>query len=173
MHTDSLCSLQIIPRMRSIGFAFDCSGQCNIASAFQDYQCIDLLNELGIQQCNQAECSPRIYNLSACINVENGIIIRDTTTQTTRDGIINDMAMEQSQAGTPTTVYNAETTSRTEAQDVSCTTKPLSSTEVQVIIGVLAGLLVMLLVMAVIPWIWIYWKLKVNGGLNRDKQQAR
>ena len=157
-----------------IGFAFDCSGQCNIASVFQDYQCIDLLDELGIQQCNQAQCSPRIYNLSACITAENRMIIGDTTIQTTvRDSVIKDMTTEQSEASIPTTVYREETTGRTEAQDVSCTTKLLHATEIQVVIGALVGLLVVLLVMAIIPWMWICWKLKVTGGLKRNKQQAR
>ena len=71
-------------------------------------------------------------------------------------------------------VYRTET-DKFEAQNVSCTAKPLSSTEVQyhVVIGALLGLLIVLLVMAIIPWIWICWRLKVNGRLKRDKQQAR
>ena len=50
-----------------------------------------------------------------------------------------------------------------------------ATTEAQprVVIGALVGLLVVLLVMAIFPWIWICWKFKVNKGLKRDKQQKR
>ena len=83
--------------------------------------------------------------------------------------------MEQPQATTTTTVHSTitETAGRTDAQDVSCTTKPLSGREVQLeaVTGALVGLLVVLLVMATIPWIWICWKSRVNvKGPKRDKK---
>ena len=147
----------------------NCGGQCNLASSFQNQHCAEL-----IQQCNQAECNQRIYNLSTCISTETGIIITDMSIQpTVRDDIKNITTMEQLQASIPNSVYKTETTNRTEAQNVSPTTKALSNTEVQVVIGALAGLLMVLLVMAIILWIWICWWLKTKKGLKRGKQQAR
>ena len=177
MYTDSLCSLQLIPRMQGIGFTFNCGAQCSLTSYLLNEQCVDLINELGLQQyCSQTECSPRVYNLSACITPETGITIRDTLIQTTvRDSVINDLTTGQSQASTPTTVYRTETTSRTDGQNISCTSKPFSGKEAQhhAVIGALVGLVMVLVVMAIIPWIWICWRFKLKGGLQRDKQQAR
>ena len=50
--------------------------------------------------------------------------------------------MEQPQATTTTIVHRAitETAGRTDAQDISCTTKSLSSREVQALVGALVGL---------------------------------
>ena len=169
-YAGSLCSLILYPRMQGVGITVDCGAQCAITSNFQNYQCAQhLVNELGIQQCNQVQCSPIVYNLSICITEENGITIGDTTTQITiRDGVINETTTRQPQTSSPTTVYRAETTNRI----VSYTTKQLSSTEEQLLIGALVGLLVVILVLSTIPWIWTCWKLKVKG-LKRDIRQAR
>ena len=165
--------------MRDVGIIVDCSDQCRPASSFQYGLCIDLFNTLGIEQCNLESCSSVVYNLSGCITEETGIT---TTSQNAvcqcssdREAVPNDITMGQSQVGTSTVIYRTETINKTEAQNVSCTTKPLSSTEAQChrIIGALAGLVVVLLVMAIRPWIWICWRLNANGGLERDKQQAR
>ena len=176
-YTDSLCSLRVIPRMDGVGITFECNGQCTLTSSFSNNQCVDHINALGIQ-CNQTECSPRDYDLSACITGETEISIPPTNHTTIcrcsidRDAVTNDIAVEPSQASTSTTVYRTEIANRTEAQNVSCTTKPLSSTEAQchIVIGVLVGLLVVLLVMAVIPWICMCWRFKSKG--KRDIQQA-
>ena len=73
LYIDSLCLLQLIPCMQSIGITIKCGGNCGLLSNFQNYQCVDLVNELGIQ-CNQIQCSPRVYNLSMCISTETGAI---------------------------------------------------------------------------------------------------
>jgi hypothetical protein len=181
MHTDCLCSLRLVPRQHEVGITFNCGGQCSFVTSSSNHLCGELIDELEIE-CNQAECSTRVYNLSACANVENGIIVTGPgnimpNQIPTIDGNTNDMTMEQSQAATTTSVTvhstTTETTSRIETQDVSCATKPLSSREVQAVIGALVGLVVVLLVMATIPWIWICWRSKVNKGPKGDKQQIR
>ena len=174
VYTDSLCSLRLIPRMQGVlGITLDCNGQCALTSTFQTNQCVDLVNDLGIQ-CSQASCTTRAYNLSACVTAENGMIVGDMTVPSNDRGnsTVNDMTTEQPQAST---VFGAETTSRTEAQDISCTTKPQSSTQAQyyAVIGALVGLVIILLAMAVVPWIWIGWRLKMKGGLQKDKQRQR
>ena len=169
-----------MPRTDNIGITFGCNGQCTITTQFQDNQCVNRFKELGIH-CNQTECSPRNFDLSACITAENEITTTNQncncqcSTRSNRDAVTSGIAVVQSKASTSTMVYRTETTSRTEAQNVSCTIQPLSSTEAQChrIIGALAGLVMVLLVMAIIPWIWICWRFKLNRGLKRDIQQAR
>ena len=173
---DSLCSLKLYPREVVVGITVDCGGTCSFTTSAQTHWCQDLINQLRVQQCNQADCNPTVYNLSACITAENGINTTYTTNQNAncqcnrdRDAATNSIATTY----IPTNVYRTGTINRTEAQNVLCTTKPLFNTEAQVVIGSLVGLVMVLLVMAIIPWTWICWKSKVNRELKRDKQQAR
>ena len=170
-YTDSLCSLEINPTMQSIGIVMNCGGLCTLSTAIQYGQC-DFFSTLGIQNCNQRQCRPKNYNLSACITTETAINPTSSTSHVNTNSIAT---TEQPQTTTTTIVHRAitETAGRTDAQDISCTTKPLSSREVQALIGALVGLVMVLLVMAIIPWIWICWKFKVNKGPKRDKQQKR
>ena len=148
IQTDSLCSLRVTPRILNVGITINCGSQCSLGSSFQyNGQCVDLFDELGIQQCTQAECNTRIYNLSITREFINEATPSDMSIQANAmDDVTNDMTMEQSQASIPTTVHRPETTNRTEAQNACYTTKPLSSSEVQVVIGVLVGLVMVLLV---------------------------
>ena len=175
-YTDSLCSLQLAPRTGDVGIIVDCGNQCTLASSFLYHgQCTDLFSALGIQRCNQQECSPKIYNLSACITAETEINTMYTTNQNAncqcnrdRDAVTNSIASTY----IPTiNVYRTDTINRTEAQNINCTTKPQSNKEgqYQVIIRALVGLLAVLLVVVIIPWIWICWK--VTGGLNRNNNR--
>ena len=157
-----------------ITIGIDCGGQCRSSSSYLYGQCVDFFSALGIQDCNQGQCESKIYNLSACITTETAINPTSSTNHVNTNSIAT---TEQSQATTTTTVYRSitETAGRTDAQDISCTTKPLSTREVQALIGALVGLVMVLLVMAIIPWIWICWKFKVNN-IKRpkgDKQQIR
>ena len=166
--------------MQWIGIIINCSGNCSLASSFQNYQCVDLFNELGIQQCNQASCTPRTYNLSACITPETGL---RTYTPTTTETINNN--------ATATTVNSSEYDTHTaEIQDASCNPIRINGTEMipitcisrrnpqqlsntVAVLGALVGLLMVLLVVTIIPWIRIWWRLKLKGGLQRGIQQAR
>ena len=166
--------------MQSIGITINCSGNCSLASSFQNYQCVDLFNELGIQQCNQASCSPRTYNLSACITPVTGLKTNAPTTTETIKNIVTTTAANT----------NEYDTHRVETLDVGCNPIRMNGTEMIPItctsrrniqqlsntvaaLGVLVGLLMMLLVVTIIPWIWIWWRLKLKGGLQRDIKQAR
>ena len=74
IHTGSLCSLELATRNRDIGFIFNCGDQCRLTSSIaHDSQCTNLFNTLGIERCNQRECDQRVYNLTACITVDNEI----------------------------------------------------------------------------------------------------
>ena len=121
----------------------NCGGLCTLSTAIQYGQC-DFFSTLGIQNCNQRQCRPKNYNLSACITTETAINPISSISHINTNSIAT---TEQSQA-------------TTEAQ-------------LKVVIGALrlVGLLVVLLVMAIIPWIWICWKFKVNKGSKRDKEQ--
>ena len=175
--------------MHRLAITIDCGGQCTVVSSFQAHHCEDLVSELGIPQCNQAQCSPRLYNLSACTNAENEVNIIDITIQNS----VIDVTAEQPQANTPTTVLRTmeqsqasstttvprtmeQTQASTEAQNVSCTTNSLpvaTETQYHIVIGILAGLVIVLLVMSIVPWVLICLKLNVTRGLKRHKQQAR
>ena len=211
IHTDSLCSINFIPRHGRIGIAIECGGQCTFATELLYTFCENFLDELGIEQCNQAACTQRSYNLTF-ITAENRITNANTTNQSCncpenssdRNATANDMTMGQSQEHTTTTVYRAETTYKTdtvtgamptveqpqkctptiiyrtettyktEPQNSSFTAKSIQpSTSIVVSLGVLIGLLTVLLLVAVIPWIWVCWQLKVNRGQKWDKQQER
>ena len=174
VHTDSLCSLQIDPTVRDVRITIDCGGQCRPSSNFNYAQC-DFISALGIEHCNQGQCESKSYNLSTCITTGNEINTIYSAIQNANCHCSGPKTTEQPQATTTTIVHRAitETAGRTDAQDISCNTKPLSSRGVQALVGALVGLVMVLLVMAIIPWIWICWKFKVNKGLKRDKQQKR
>ncbi len=119
----------------------------------------------------------KIYNLSVCITTETEINPTSSTNYISTNSIPR---TDQSQATTTIIIYSTikgtVTAERTEDQNVSyTTTKPLSNREAQLeaVIGALAGLVVVLLVMAIIPWIWICWRSKVNQEPKGDKQQIR
>ena len=146
IYTDSLCSLHV--RMHSVGIIVNYGGDCSSVSDFSDIRCRDFLNEFSIQ-CNQAPCSPRVYNLSACI-IEARLTTTDTRNQTLVNQCSNDMNVntdtisdELPQAHTPTTVCRYDIANRTvtttvtvtatyqpqslEPQGVSCMPSPTSS----------------------------------------------
>ena len=162
--------------MQSIGIIINCSGNCSLASSFQNHQCVDLYNELGIQQCNQASCTPRTYNLSACIIPENGF---QTYVPTSPETIATAPTANTTEYDTHTAetqhVSNPIQINGTEMIPVMCisrrNTQQLSNTVAA--LGALVGLLMVLLVVTIIPWIWIWWRLKLKGGLQRDIHQAR
>ena len=123
--------------MDSIGVTVRCGSQCNFGSSLQNNMCGDLYSEFGIQQCNQASCSPRIYNLSACVNEATRNTTRvsptvpnepltpcecDTPGSGDPDDFTNDMTIEQPQICTPTTVYRTETVNKTVTTSVTVTT---------------------------------------------------
>ena len=161
--------------MGNVRITIDCGDQCRPSSSYLYDQCVDFFSALGIEDCNQGQCESKIYSLSACITMENEINTTYSANQNANCQCSGPKTTEQPQATTTTIVHRAitETAGRTDAQDISCNTKPLSSREVQALIGALVGLVMVLLVMAIIPWIWICWKFKVNKGLKRDKQQKR
>ena len=71
IYTGSLCSLKLVPRISNFGIIVDCGDQCGPASSFPyNGQCANLFNTLGIVNCNQPECSQRVYDLSACITTD-------------------------------------------------------------------------------------------------------
>ena len=172
IYTDSLCSLQLVPRTGDVGYVINCSGQCTAASSFQYSQCVDLFNILDIQHCNQPECSSKTYNLSACITAETGINTTFTTNQNAncqynrdRDADTNSIATtEQSQACTPTTIYT-ETTDKTIIAN--------SSTTAVAALATIVAILIVLLVMVLIALIWTCWTLKIKGTTKSQYQQHR
>ena len=127
----------------------NCGGQCNLASSFQNQHCAEL-----IQQCNQAECNQRLYNLSTCISAETGIIITDTPIQTNiRDAVTTEMTMEQTQESIPTTV---KTTNRNVQVNSNQTVAALATT---------VALLIVLLVIVSIALIWTCWTFKIKEAM--------
>ena len=145
IHTDSLCSINFIPRHGRIGIAIECGGQCTFATELLYTFCENFLDELGIEQCNQAACTQRSYNLTF-ITAENRITNANTTNQSCncpesssdRNATANDMTMGQSQEHTTTTVYRAETTYKTDTvtgamptveQPQECTPTTINRTE--------------------------------------------
>ena len=152
-----------------LGITVDCSGQCTFTSIYQNYQCVDLVNDLGIQ-CSQPSCSTRVYNLSTCVTAENGIIIRDTTIQTNvGNGVVNDMTTEQSQARIPTTVHRTETTEGNVLDN--CNTNQQSTTVAA--LAIMVVILIVLLVIVSIALIWTCWTFKIKGATKSQYQQHR
>ena len=187
-HTDSHCSLRVIPRMNEVGVSFGCDGQCTSSTTLQNNLCGNLYNEFGIQQCYQANCSPRTYNLGECASEAN--INRTTATPTTPndpftqpepsrsgdgDDFTNGLTTDQSQTCTPTTVYKTVTASCT----TTPTTIPTSSTSTTnmlsalAALGALVGLLVILLVIVTAVLIWTCWKLKTKRESKSLLRQSR
>ena len=182
--------------MSSVGVTFGCGGQCNFVSSLRNHLCGDLYSELGIQQCGQASCNPRIYNLSTCISEATSD--KDSVSQTAPndpltpnvpgsgdgDDFTNDMTTEQLQICTPTTVYRTVLTSVTVStyQDVSTTpSMPSNTTNINsnttpnmssavLALGVLVGLLMVLLVIITTAWIW---QLKMKRELKSLLRQSR
>ena len=72
-------------------------------------------------------------------------------------------------AGTATNPTSS--TSHVNTNSIATTEQSQATIEVQ--LKVVIGLLVVLVVMAIIPWIWIYWKFKVNKRPKGDKEQIR
>ena len=99
IQTDSLCSLRLTPCIENVRITINCGGQCSTVSIFQYSHCVDLFNELGIQQCTQAECSTRIYNLSITREFVNEATTSDIPIQSNAmDDVTNEITMEHSQA---------------------------------------------------------------------------
>ena len=75
LYTDSLCSLELDPRTDNVRVIIDCGDQCRLPSAneYDDSQCTNFFNTLGIEDCNQRECNQRVYNLNACITADTEI----------------------------------------------------------------------------------------------------
>ena len=159
MHTDSFCSLRLTQHMESVGIILNCSDQCSLESSFYSNHSINLFNELAIQY----------HNLSECITFEINNITRDKPITVENETHIT---REDSQASAPATTVT-ETMERNGTQDISCIINPLSSREVKAVIGALVGLVVVLLVTTILPWMWIWWRLKLKDRLKRNKQQAR
>ena len=160
--------------MHSLAITINCGGQCTVASSFQAHQCEDLVNELGIPQCNQAECSPRLYNLSACTNAENEVNITDTTIQNS----VIDSTAEQSQANTPTRMMEQSQESSTATVLITETMKepPLDNCNTNQQLTAVAPLaitiviLIVLLVIVSVTLIWTCWILKTKGTRKSQNQ---
>ena len=178
--TDSLCSLRVMPRTDNIGITFGCNGQCTITTQFQDNQCVNRFKELGIH-CNQTECSPRNFDLSACITAENETTTANTTnqncdcqcsTRSNRDAVTSDMPMGQSQTCIPPTIiYRTEITNKTEFTTcISSTNQP--STAVAAL-AIMVGILIVLLVIVLIALMWTCWTFKIKGTTKSQYQQHR
>ena len=181
---DTLCSLRLMPNMHTVGITMDCGGQCSLISNYQNDVCVNLFNELGIQQCNQTQCSPRVYNLCAC-NTEAGII---TTTaekpQTSTPTICRNKIINRT-VTTVITVTTANQPRSIEAQDISCTPTPtpskiptppnstINTSSVAVALGALVALLMLLLIAVTTALVWTSWKLKTKEEGKSLLRQSR
>ena len=160
--------------MHSLAITINCGGQCIVVSSFQAHQCEDLVNELGIPQCNQAECSPRLYNLSACTNVENEVNITDITIQNSvtaeqsqaRSTTTTLRRMEQPQESSTTTVLITETMKEPPLDN--CNTNKQMTAVAPLAITIV--ILIVLLVIVSVTLIWTCWILKTKGTRKSQNQ---
>ena len=151
-----------------LGITLDCNGQCSLTSNFNTYQCVDLVNDLGIQ-CSQASCSTRAYNLSACVTAENGMIVSDMTIPGNDRGnsAVYDMTTEQSQAAS--TVIREETTK--ESLLNNCNTNQQSTAVAPLAIVIV--ILIVLVVIVSVALIWTCWTFKIKAATKGQYQQHR
>jgi hypothetical protein len=136
-----------------------------------NHLCGELIDELEIE-CNQAECSTRVYNLSACANVENGIIVTGPgnimpNQIPTIDGNTNDMVMDQSQGSTPATEITSTVTNTMENLNTEQQSTTVAALAITIVI------LIVLLVIVSVVLIWTCWTYKIKGATKNQYQQHR
>ena len=153
--------------MQNVGITFNCGGQCSTVSSFGYSQCGLLFDELGIEQCIQAECNTRIYNLSIIREFINETTTSDMSIQSNAmDDVTNDMTTEKIQASTPTMVHRLEESTNRYVMDMCNYNTNQQPTAVAVLATMVAILIVLLVIVSTVL-IWTCWT------FNHKSQQHR
>ena len=139
--------------MQYVGIVMNCGGLCTLSTAIQYGQC-DFFSTLGIQNCNQRQCRPKIYNLSACITTETTETVN--TIETT---------------STTSTLDNSNKTTSTTSTLNDSNADQLSSTVTA--LAIIIVILIVLLVIVSVALIWTCWTYKINGATKNQYQQHR
>ena len=161
--------------MQGVRITTDCGVQCNPSTLFMYGQCADFFSALGIEDCYQGQCESKIYNLSACITMENEINTTYSANQNANcqcsrcgDDATNTVATtDQPQSCTPTIIYKTETVNETVVVNSS------NQQSVIVALATIVVILIILLVTVSVALIWTYWTYKINGATKNQYQQHR